>query len=173
MRIFIVRHLDESFFSAGITPQGFYDQHSPLTLFRKVEVLTIIYSIALQRQVFVIHFRGGSVLSPAMVAMCSSGSNPRWEWKFTPKSCPYTNFFSSIQSRQLFIPIGCFCWVLGRHWNWEPGAFSIARQTQELNGAVTGRWCSTVTVRATLFYLKQIDCLSVHFSSYFKKLILP
>ena len=78
MRIFIVRHLDESFFSAGITPQGFYDQHSPLTLFRKVEVLTIIYSIALQRQVFVIHFRGGgSVLSPAMVAMCSSGSNPR------------------------------------------------------------------------------------------------
>ena len=59
MRIFIVRHLDESFFSAGITPQGFYDQHSPLTLFRKVEVLTIIYSIALQRQVFVIHFRGG------------------------------------------------------------------------------------------------------------------
>ena len=117
--------------------------------------------------------RGGSVLSPAMVAMCSSGSNPRWEWKFTPKSCPYTNFFSSIQSRQLFIPIGCFCWVLGRHWNWEPGAFSIARQTQELNGAVTGRWCSTVTVRATLFYLKQIDCLSVHFSSYFKKLILP
>ena len=116
---------------------------------------------------------GGSVLSPAMVAMCSSGSNPRWEWKFTPKSCPYTNFFSSIQSRQLFIPIGCFCWVLGRHWNWEPGAFSIARQTQELNGAVTGRWCSTVTVRATLFYLKQIDCLSVHFSSYFKKLILP
>ena len=59
MRIFIVRHLDESFFSAGITPQGFYNQHSPLTLFRKVEVLTIIYSIALQRQVFVIHFRGG------------------------------------------------------------------------------------------------------------------
>ena len=48
MRIFILRHLDESFFSAGITPQGFYDQHSPLTLFRKVEVLTVIYSIALQ-----------------------------------------------------------------------------------------------------------------------------
>ena len=43
MRIFIVRHLDESFFSAEITPQGFYDQHSPLTLFRKVEVWTIIY----------------------------------------------------------------------------------------------------------------------------------
>ena len=59
MQIFIVRHLDESFFSAGITPQGFYNQHSPLTLFRKVEVLTIIYSIALQRQVFVFHFRGG------------------------------------------------------------------------------------------------------------------
>ena len=58
MRIFIVRHLDESFFSAGITPQGFYDQHSPLTLFRKGEVLTILYSIALQRQVFVIHFTG-------------------------------------------------------------------------------------------------------------------
>ena len=52
MRIFIVRHLDESFFSAGITPQGFYNQHRPLTLFRKVEVLTIIYSVARQRQVF-------------------------------------------------------------------------------------------------------------------------
>jgi len=64
MRIFIVRHLDESFFSAGITPQGFYDQHGPLTLFRKVEVLTIIYSIALQRQVFVFHFRGGGVSIP-------------------------------------------------------------------------------------------------------------
>ena len=81
MRIFIVRHLDESFFSAGITPQGFYNQHRPLTLFRKVEVLTIIYSIALQRQVFVIHYQGGSVLSPATVAMCSSGSSPRRDGK--------------------------------------------------------------------------------------------
>ena len=68
MQIFIVRHLDESFFSAGITPQGFYNQHRPLTLFRKVEVLTIIYSIALQRQVFVFHFRGMGQYSVAVEA---------------------------------------------------------------------------------------------------------
>ena len=70
MQIFIIRHLDESFFSAGITPQGFYNQHRPLTLFRKVEVLTIIYSIALQRQVFVFHSGDGgeSVLSVAVEA---------------------------------------------------------------------------------------------------------
>ena len=76
MRIFIVRHLDESFFSAGITPQGFYDQHSPLTLFRKVEVLTIIYSIALQRQVFVFHFRGGG---GGQYSVAVEATSPRWK----------------------------------------------------------------------------------------------
>ena len=98
MRIFIVRHLDESFFSAGITPQGFYDQHSPLTLFRKVEVLTIIYSIALQRQVFVIHYQGGQyflqlrlrcvAVEAALAAMGNDNSRPR---------VAHIQTFSSIQ----------------------------------------------------------------------------
>jgi len=88
MRIFIIRHLDESFFSAGITPQGFYDQHSPLTLFRKVEVLTIIYSIALQRQVFAIHFRGGG-----SVFRCSGSNLAAMEMTIHAQELPIYKLF--------------------------------------------------------------------------------
>ena len=51
-RFRIVRHSEESTFPAGTTPQGFRNQHSPLTMFRTVEVLLLSLSIALQRQVF-------------------------------------------------------------------------------------------------------------------------
>ena len=93
MRIFIVRHLDESFFSAGITPQGFYDQHSPLTLFRKVEVLTIICSIALQRQVFVIHFRGGQYFLQLRLGCVAVEATLATMEMTIHAQDPYTNFF--------------------------------------------------------------------------------
>ena len=107
MRIFIVRHLDESFFSAGITPQGFYDQHSPLTLFRKVEVLTIIYSIALQRQVFVFHFKGwgGSVFR------CSGSNLAAMEMTIHAQELPIYKLFlrsnNTNSSFQLDALVGC------------------------------------------------------------------
>ena len=105
MQIFIIRHLDESFFSAGITPQGFYNQHRPLTLFRKVEVLTIIYSIALQRQVFVFHFRGGSVFR------CSGSNLAAMEMTIHAQELPIYKLLlpsnNTNSSLQLDALVGC------------------------------------------------------------------
>ena len=71
-------------------------------------------------------------------------------------------FFSDIQSQQRLPPIGWFCLLMLRTWitvNWK--SHPLPDKHGELNRAVTGRWRSTVTVRATLFFYKSTICLRI------------
>ena len=138
-RFRIVRHSEESTFPAGTTPQGFQNQHSPLTMFRTVEVLLLSLSIALQRQVFTykITITRGSrwLLQKFLLFVCNfwihSGhfrdlEQSQDEIAIARAFCTVINF-SHTQSWQRLILIGWFflSWFVFEFWK---AGGSVARQ---------------------------------------------
>ena len=119
-RFRIVRHSEESTFPAGTTPQGFRNQHSPLTMFRTVEVLLLSLSIALQRQVFTykIHNNTRVQMITSKYFSCLSAtfeytrdisetqSSHRMKSQSLEHSAPHVIYFSHTQSWQRLILIG-------------------------------------------------------------------
>ena len=129
------------------------------------------FSIALQRHVFIQinKLQGVSVdecscYLPQLTTYSahSQAQSAGWNCSSSFSLTYYSFFFSDIQSQQRLPPIERFCLLMLRTWitvNWK--SHPLPDKHGELNRAVTGRWRSTVTVRATLFFYKSTICLRI------------
>ena len=173
MQIHIIRHLEELACPAGITPQGFRNRHSPSTMFRtakesrlyfncptKACCLCFVFTCRVSNEfLFFGPFRminntyrdskAAKVLRPALGSSVirirtSSFRANGIIWPISPIiASHYSNWMNMVPSHRPHMKL---------HRSDRRAEVSLP-DSKESNRAVTGRRCSTVTVRAALFFI--------------------